>query len=80
MENMSSGAKREVLPKYAVRYRKRAIGVNSFMDSWKKVRETANCQSIRNELPVAGSLYVRNKSVNTKRYTENEFTEGRDVV
>lgn len=24
--------------------------------------------------------YVRNKSVNTKRYTENEFTEGRDVV
>ncbi len=37
MENMSSGVKREVLPKYAVRYRKRAIGVNRFMDSWKKV-------------------------------------------
>ena len=56
MENMSSGIKREVLPKYAVRYRKRAIGVNSFMDSWKKVRETASCQSIRNELPVAGHV------------------------
>ena len=37
MENVSSGVKREVLPKYAVRYRKRAIDVNSFMDSWKKV-------------------------------------------
>ena len=37
MEHMSSGVKREVLPKYAVRYRKRAIGVNRFMDSWKKV-------------------------------------------
>ena len=31
MEKMSSGVKREVLPKYAVRYRKRAIGVNSFI-------------------------------------------------
>ena len=31
MENMSSGVKREVLSKYAVRYRKRAIGVNRFI-------------------------------------------------
>ena len=37
MENMSRGVKREVLLKYAVHYRKRAVGVNRFMDSWKKV-------------------------------------------
>ena len=42
MENMSSGVKREVMPKHVVHYRKRAIGVNSFMDSWKKVREAAS--------------------------------------
>ena len=37
MENMSSGVKREVMPKHVVHYRKHALGVNSFMDSWKKV-------------------------------------------
>lgn len=33
MENVSRGVKLEVLPKYAVRYRKRAVGVNRFIDN-----------------------------------------------
>lgn len=34
MENVSGGVKREVLPKYAVHYRKRAVGVNRFNITW----------------------------------------------
>mgnify|MGYP004475974181 CR=1 FL=1 len=34
MENVSRGVKPEVLPKYAVRYRKRAIGANRFNITW----------------------------------------------
>ena len=32
MENMSSGVKREVMPKHVVHYRKHAVGVNRFIE------------------------------------------------
>lgn len=53
MENMSSGVKREVMPKHVVHYRKHAFGVNRF------IRHDRNY--IINELMQRSTHYCKRK-------------------